>query len=135
MNLKNKYLLKKLLKWANKKQNNYNINNVAFFKRKGKTAGDIIILHRCRKNLDDMIYSSWDTQPGRLKLIILGHFWPFYPPNNPKNQNFEKKKKLLEISFYTCTENHNHMKYSSWDTEWERQNFLSFWTVFCPFTP
>ena len=29
MNLKNKYLLKKLLKWANKKQNNLNIYNAA----------------------------------------------------------------------------------------------------------
>ena len=31
MNLKNKSLLKKLLKWANKKQNNFNVYNVAFF--------------------------------------------------------------------------------------------------------
>ena len=29
MNLKNKYLLKKLLKWTNKKQNDLNIYNVA----------------------------------------------------------------------------------------------------------
>ena len=28
---------------------------------------------------------------------------PFYPPKNPKNQNFEKWKNLLKISsFYTC---------------------------------
>ena len=28
---------------------------------------------------------------------------PFYPPNSPKNQNFEKMEKLLEISsFYIC---------------------------------
>ena len=25
--------------------------------------------------------------------VILGHFLPFYPTNNPKNQNFEKMKK------------------------------------------
>ena len=31
--MKNKSLLKKLLKWANKKQNNFNIYNVAFFKK------------------------------------------------------------------------------------------------------
>ena len=31
MNLKNNSLLKKLLKWPNKKQNNFNIYNVAFF--------------------------------------------------------------------------------------------------------
>ena len=36
---------------------------------------------------------------------VLDHFLPFYPPNNPKNQNFKKlkKNKKLEIlSFYTC---------------------------------
>ena len=26
--------------------------------------------------------------------VILGHFLPFDPPNNPKNQNFEKIKKI-----------------------------------------
>ena len=31
------------------------------------------------------------------KFIILGHFLPFYPPNNLKNQNFEKNEK---VSFY-----------------------------------
>ena len=25
--------------------------------------------------------------------------------------------------------------YGSWDTEWDRQNYLSFWAIFCPFTP
>ena len=30
-------------------------------------------------------------------------FYPFTPPNSPKNQNFEKMKKNLEISsFYIC---------------------------------
>ena len=58
------------------------------------------------------------------------------PPKNLKNQNFEKIKKLLKISsFYTFTKNHNHMKYNSWDKEWDRQNFLSFWAIFCTFTP
>ena len=122
-----------------------------------------------------MIYSSQDIEQNKLKLIILGHLLPFYPSKNPKNQNFEKWKNFLEISFYTCTKNHNHVMYSSWDTEWDknnpknkdfekmkklpsdiiilhrcnindnhmgswdmehdRHNFLSFWTVFCPFSP
>ena len=34
MNLKNKKLFKKLLKWANKRQNNFNIYNVVFKKKK-----------------------------------------------------------------------------------------------------
>ena len=37
-------------------------------------------------------------------------------------------------SFHTCTKNHNHMMCDSWDTESARQNFLSFWAIFCPFT-
>ena len=54
----------------------------------------------------------------RLNLIIMDHFLPFYyplPPKNPINQSFEKmKKKMLEIlSFYSCTKNRNHMRYSS----------------------
>ena len=27
------------------------------------------------------------------------------------------------------------MRYGSWDMEWNRQNFLSFWDIFCPFIP
>ena len=37
------------------------------------------------------------------------------------------------IILHMCTKNHNHIMYGSWDTEWDRQNFLSFWTIFCPF--
>ena len=61
------------------------------------------------KTVDDMIYNFWDIDYDRLKLVILGHFSPFYFPKNPKNQNFENMKKLLEISsFYLCTKNHDH---------------------------
>ena len=50
-----------------------------------------------------MIYISWDIEQNILKLVILGQFLPFYSPKNPKNQNFEKWKNLLEISsFYKC---------------------------------
>ena len=33
-----------------------------------------------------------------------------------------------------CTKNHNHMRYSAWDTEWDNI-FLSFWVIFCPLPP
>ena len=46
---------KKLLKWVNKEQNNFNVYNVAF---KEKALGDRIILNLCTKNLNDLIYSS-----------------------------------------------------------------------------
>ena len=31
------------------------------------------------------------------------------------------------------TKKQTHMRYGSWDTEWE--NFVSFWSIFCPLTP
>ena len=41
----------------------------------------------------------------------------------PKNQNFEKMKKKIAgdiIILHICTKNHNHMRYSSWDTKNEK---------------
>ena len=50
-------------------------------------------------------YDVWFLRYGVQRtefLVILDCFLPFYPPNNPKNQNFEKMKKSLGIlSFYT----------------------------------
>ena len=178
-----------MLKWANKNQNNFNIFNVAFFNKIKKNT--------CRyhhQNLDDMIYSSWDIEQNILKLVILGHFLPFYPlktpkikilknekicwryhhfthvyhklkswcmvpeissttdrfffhfgkffahlpPKNPKNQNFEKMKKMPGdiIILHKCTKNHDHMLYCFWDMVSDRCNcYFSFWAIFCPFTP
>ena len=54
----------------------------------------------------------------------MNHFVPFYPTNNPKNKNFLKKEKTLEIRYYHFTQ-----VFDNW------QKFLSSWTLFCPFTP
>ena len=69
--------------------------------------------------------------------VILDHFLPFYLPNNPRNINFEKIKKTPgDITIlHMCTISDNHMMYGSWDIERDRQNFLLFWIIFCPFTP
>ena len=48
-----------------------------------------------------MTYISWDIEQNILTLVILGHFLPFYHLKNPKNQNFEKWKNLLEISSFS----------------------------------
>ena len=41
--------------------------------------------------------------------LILDHFLPFYPPHNPKNQNFEKIKEMPGcIILHKCTKNHDH---------------------------
>ena len=66
------------------KNKSFNIYNGAF-KKKKKTLGDIIILHLSTNNLGDMIYSSWDIERDRLKLLILGQFLPFNPNKKPEN--------------------------------------------------
>ena len=78
-------------------------------------------------------YGAWQTE----FFVILDHFLPFYPPNNLKNQNFEKMKKLPGdiIILHMCTTNENHMMYVSWDMEHDRHNFFAFLTILCPFTP
>ena len=63
-------------------------------------------------------------------------FLPLPPPNNLKNQNFEKLKKAPgDIILHLCTINNNHMMYGSWDMKCDGQNFLSFGTVSCHFNP
>ena len=68
--------------------------------------------------------------------VIFDCFLRFYPPKKPENQNFEKMKKSPGdiIILHMCTINDNHMMYGFWDMESDRQNFLSFWTIFFPFT-
>ena len=139
MNLKNNYLLK--YGWSGP------IKNVKilifsmldfFFSKKRKTPGDIIILHLCTKDLDDIIYSSWDIERDRLKLVILGHFFSFYPPllKTQKIKILKKWKKFQEISLCTSVPKTTII----WGTVpeiWSKTDliFLSFWAIFCPFTP
>ena len=61
------------------------------------------------KTLDDLIYSFWDIECDRLKLVIMDHFLPFYPipPSIPPS---EKQKKII---LHMCTKNHNHIRYGS----------------------
>ena len=89
----------------------------------------------------------------------MGHFLPFYSPDNPENQNLEKMKKIPGniIISHKSTVNDNHMMYDSWDMKRDRQNcchfglffnpncpwdmvrngrncYFSFLAIFCPFT-
>ena len=68
--------------------------------------------------------------------VILDHFLPIYPPMK-KTQNLEKKEKTPEyiIILKMRTINDSYMMYGFWETERDRQNFLSFWTIFWPFIP
>ena len=110
---------------------------IKIFQKIMKPHGDIISLHICAINGNHMIYASWDIEHNRQNfLVILDPFLPFYKPNNPKNQSFEKMENSPGgiIILNMCTINDNHMMYSSWDIERDRPNFLLFWTIICTFT-
>ena len=104
--------------------------------KKKKSTCRYHFLHAWTKNLDDMVYSSWDIDHDGQKLVILRHLLPFQSPKNPKNQNFEKTG--FFVTHLTAWKikilMKNHM-YGFWDMELNTHNFLSFWTVCCPFTP
>ena len=73
------------------------------------------------------MWGRWGT-PQNFLLSFIDELW-----KPLKNQTFEEVKNLLEISsFYTCTKNHNHMRYSSWDRKWDRI-FCHFGPFFCSF--
>ena len=128
MNLKNNCLLKKL-KWINKKRENFNIYNVVFFKKqiKKNTWRSWLYGLQFQKN------RVWQTE-----IVNYGSFFALSPPVKSQKIKISKNWKIFAgdiIILHMWTENQNHMKYSSWDTEWGRHNVLSFWANFCPFTP
>ena len=71
------------------------IQNIKFWKNE-KRPGDIIILHKCTKNHDHMLYCSWDIACDRCNYFSL---WAIFNPFiSLTAQNSEiKKKKCLKI--------------------------------------
>ena len=72
--------------------------------------------------------------------IIFCHFGPNFallPHYWPQKLKFAKNvKKPRDIIFlHMCTINENHVMSGSWDARCNRQSFLLFWVIFCPFTP
>ena len=65
-------------------------------KKKKKRPGDII-LHKCTKNYDHMLYSSWDMARDLCNSYF--SFWPFFfcPLTAQKTKISKKWKKSLEI--------------------------------------
>ena len=100
------------------------------FEKMENTPDDIIQVYHKSQSYDVWFLRYWAQQTEFF--VILGNFLPFYPSNNLKNQNFEKMREI--ITLYMCTINDNYMIYGSWDIKHDRQNCLSFWTVFWPFT-
>ena len=66
-----------------------------------------------------------------------GQFFALLPPNNPKNQNFEKLKNTSGdiIILHMCTIKDNHMMYGSWDMEHDRQSFVILDNLFPFYSP
>ena len=68
---------------------------------------NIIVYHKWQS------YDVWFLRNGAWQtnfFVILDHFLPFYPANNPKNWNLKKWKKSLEIYYFT----HTYHKWKSW---------------------
>ena len=106
--------------------------------KKKKTLEYIIILPMCTINDSRMMYGSGDMEcNGQNFLSFWTIFCFFYPPNNPKNQKFEKMKKMPAdiIILHICTINDNHMMYCFWDMKHDRQNFFVISDHFLPFYP
>ena len=100
-----------------------------------KFAQDIIILHMCTENHN--IWCMVPEIPSETDIIFC-HFGPFFCPFTPIALLILKKMKKPPgdiIILHICTINDNHMMYGSWDIKHDRLNFLSVWTIFCPFTP
>ena len=107
-----------------------------------KFAGDIIIFHMCTKNHNHMMHGSWDTEEERQNFLS---FWAIFvlspPPNDPENENFEKKKtmnKLLwDIILLYINVYHKWRSYDIWFLKYKVPqtemfvilgHFLPFWT-------
>ena len=114
-------------------------SRISKFWRKWKKCLEILSFYTymCTINEDHMIHGSWNIRSNRQKFST---FWvifcPFSPLTTWKLNILTLKKTPGDIIIlHICTINDNHMMYGFWDMEHGRQNFLSFWTVCCPFTP
>ena len=119
------------------------IQKIKILKKGKKTIRDIIILHMCTTNDNHMMYGSWDMEHDRHNFLSFWTVFALLPSSKqlkkPKFWKNEKKKKKKMpgdiIILHKCIINDNHVMHGSWDMKRDRYNCLSFWTVFCPFTP
>ena len=101
--------------------------------------GDIIVLHKCTNNYDQMMYSSWDMVYHRCNCYF--SFWAnfclftFLTARKIKILKKWKKKKPGDIIIlHMCTKNYDQMMYGSWDIMCDRCNYFSFWSIFYSLT-
>ena len=74
-------------------------------KNEKKTTGDIIILQKCTKNHDHMVYCPWDMAWDGCNYFSFWAIFGLFTPLTAQKIKISKKwKTCLEISaFYTCT--------------------------------
>ena len=84
-------------------------------------------------------YDVWFLRYGVLLRFL--SFWTIFCSfNSLRTQKIKILKTMKKhpgdiIILHMCIINENLMMYRSWDMEHDRHIFLSFWTIFCPFTP
>ena len=101
------------MKW-DKNSKNFNINVIFLKIEKHTWRYDFtnVYLKSWWYDLQFLRIREWQTKIGNyVSVFALLTLTPHPSAENPINQNFEKMKKLLEISFYMCAKNHNHMRY------------------------
>ena len=108
------------------------------FEKMEAMPGDVI-LQKCTKNHDHILYCSWDMAcDGRIVIFYFGLFFDFLPPLTVQKINIWKKMNKTYrdiIILHKCTKNHNHMLCCSWDMTHDRCNcYFSSWAIFCPYT-
>ena len=81
-----------------------------------------------------MMYGSWDIKCKGQSFLSFWAIFALWLSQQPKKSKFWKNKKTPGdiIILHLCTTNDNHMMYGFWDIKHNRQNFLSFWTIFYP---
>ena len=88
--------------------------------------------HKWKSYVWFLRYGAWQTE----FFLILDHFLPYYPPNNPENQNFEKNEKhTCIIILHKCTKimiiSYTFLNILSVT---DVIVIFSFWALFSPFT-
>ena len=142
MNLKNKYLSNKLLKWADKRCKTFNIYIVVFLSCiKLFLSYNIIFLsflHLCITSVNHIIHGSWNRERDRQNILSFwGILLPFFSLTKQKTKTLKNEKKSLEILlFYTSAPKIMTICYTVPEI-WRVTDVISifhFGAIFCPFT-
>ena len=104
------------------------------FEKLKKSPRDIIILHKCNKSNDPVLYYSLDMEHNGCNCYFSfwAIFWQFTSLTARKIKIKKNGKKAWRYHNFTQV----YMLYCSWDMACDRCNcYFSFWVLFWPFTP